>query len=52
MLIPNTHAYTICLHKKSLVQLQNEIGKKKINTTYFSEANIMQQCGMKELQAI
>lgn len=26
--------------------------KKKISTAYFSEANIMQQCGMKELQAI
>lgn len=26
--------------------------EKKINTAYFSEANIMQQCGMKELQAI
>lgn len=53
MLISNTHAYTICLHKKSLVQLQNEIEKKKkISTAYFSEANIMQQCGMKELQAI
>lgn len=29
-----------------------KLEKNQISTAYFSEANIMQQCGMKELQAI